>query len=780
VSRARQRPGATRHVVAVSFATILLLLVCAAGLFAFLRWRARPVPTVAGWRARVFTLAGDGAPGARDDASATHARFADPFGVAIDKEGNLYVADAGASNRIRKVSAQVKGTTQGAVSTVAGGAEGFADGASASAAFNTPSGLALDRAGNLYVADTGNNRIRKVALAGDGTVTTIAGDGAAGFRDGRASAAEFNAPVGVATDERGSVYVADTYNDRIRVITPDGEVKTLAGGDAPGDADGDAASARFDTPCGVAVASNGDLFVADTGNNRIRKLTQSGQVSTVNLYAPDKTAIELYAPVGLALTHDGFLYVTEQSRGRIWQIAPDATARVVAGLGSGFADGDGQTVARFNQPAGVAVDRTGALYVADGANYLVRKIVAANRATDDSNSARGVNHGDTSNANHSGTSNAASNGSMNEATGSDNASDAKQAEPLSSSRDLSSLPVQQLPRLDAETLGIARLPYPLDPQNSRHEVGATMGEARGSFDSTDSRDHLHAGIDIIGVYGATVRAVFDEKVAGAISNWNFGGINEGLRVGAFTYYHLRVGRDVNDRVFDDPRFVSVYDAQGKLARIRVRRGARFCVGDALGTVNKMYHVHLNFGSPGNEINPLTLPLIDFTDHIAPQIARDGVQLVDAAGQRLAEKRDGRLVVRGAVSIVVDAFDQVDGNVARRRLGLYKLGFQILRADGSPAQGFDEPRVQVEFDRLPPERDAVKIAYADKSGITVYGSDATQFLYEATNTVRHGRAATGVWDASELPAGDYTLRILASDFSGNVATANRDVLIRIER
>lgn len=706
-------------------AMLLVVLACGVALFAYLRWRARPIPTVAGWHARVVTLAGDGAPGVRDDANAAQARFADPFGIVVDAQGNVFVSDAGASNRIIKI------TPQGAVATVAGGEEKFADGNGSAASFNSPSALALDAAGNIFVADTGNNRIRKVAR--DGTVTTVAGDGAAGYRDGRAADSEFDAPVGVAVDERGNVFVADTYNDRIRLITSDGDVKTLAGGSTPAYTDGDAASARFDTPCAVAVASSGDLFVADTGNNRLRKIGRDGQVSTLNLHTPDQSSVELGAPVGLALTHDNFLYVTEQNRARVWQVAPDATARLIAGVGTGFADGDGQTMARFNQPAGVAVDRAGALYVADAANYLVRKIVAA----DEKASGANVN-------------------------GASSQSD------------------QMLPRLDAASLGIESLPYPLDPQDHWHEVIATMGEVRGSFDSTDGRDHLHSGIDIAGGYGATVRAIYDEKVAGVISNWSFGGLNEGLRVGAFTYIHQRVGRDVNDKPFDDPRFKFIFDEQGKPTRVRVRRGARFHVGDALGTVNKMYHVHLNFGAPANEINPLSLPLVKFSDTRAPQIERDGVQLFDAAGNQLKEKRGGRLIVRGAVRVVVNAFDQVDGNAARRRLGVYKLGFQILRADGSLAPGFDEPRVTIEFDRLPPERDAVKIAYADKSGITVYGNEATVFLYELTSIVRHGRAAAQLWDTTDLPAGDYTLRVLVADFSGNVATANRDVQIAIER
>jgi hypothetical protein len=194
----------------------------------------------------------------------------------------------------------------------------------------------------------------------------------------------------------------------------------------------------------------------------------------------------------------------------------------------------------------------------------------------------------------------------------------------------------------------------------------------------------------------------------------------------------------------------------------------------------MYHVHMNLGPPGAESNPLALPFRGFSDHFAPRISRDGVQLFDEAGARLTEKRDGRLVLRGLVRVVVDAFDQVDGNQARRRLGLYKLGYQLLHTDGSPAPGFEQPHVGIEFDRLPPDREAPKIAYADESGITVYGSKETRFLYEVTNTVRHGRAERAAWDTTTLPPGDYTLRILAADFNGNEATENRDVPVTIEK
>ena len=724
----------------------LLLFAGAVSLVLYIRHRSKPVPTVTGWRGTVATLAGDGAPGQDDHAQARQARFHDPFGVAVDGRGNVYVADAGASNRVRKV------TPEGAVSTLAGGAEGFADGTGGAASFHTPSAVAVDEAGNLYVADTGNNRIRKVTP--EGVVSTIAGDGTRGSRDGPAASAQFDAPVGVAVGRDGSVLVADTYNDRVRVVTPNGEVKTIAGGDRPGYADGaGTGGALFDTPCALAAMPDGSLVVADTGNGRLRKIASDGQVTTINFASPERPDSRLASPAGLAATHDGFLYVTELEGGRVWQLAPDNRLHLVAGLGSGFAEGDGHASARFNRPVGVAVDRAGALYVADGANYLVRKITRA--------SAEEI-------ARAASSAQAQQLPSPVAAGGADASSGASADAPV------------EIPRLTAASLGVAQLPWPLDPQDRPHEVTATMGEVRGSFDTDDQRHHLHAGIDIFGANGANVRAVAAEKVTAPLPNWGFGSVNEGVRTGLLAYIHIRVGRDAAGKTFDDARFTPVTDEQGKAARVRVRRGARFQTGERLGTVNTFYHVHLNFGPPQSELNPLALPFVGFKDTRAPQIRRDGIYLFDESGRRLEAKRDGRtLVGRGRVRVVLDAFDQADGNIARRRLGLYRLGYQLLRADGQPARGFEQPRAQHVFDRLPPARDAVKLAYADASGITVYGSRETRFFYELTNTVGHGNARPGFWDTTQLPPGDYTLRVFAADFAGNEATENRDLAVRIE-
>jgi sugar lactone lactonase YvrE len=702
---------------AIVLITLLLLLAGAAITFFVVRKARKPLPTSVGWRPHVTTFAGDGMPLPRDNQQPTQAGFSDPFGIAIAEDGTIYIADAGESNRIRKI------TTEGIVTTFAGSNEGFADGAGAAASFNTPSALTIDSNGNLYVADTGNNRIRKVTPQGE--VSTIAGDGIAGYADGPAAQARFNGPIGVAVDANGNLFVADTYNDRIRMISPDGQVTTIAGAGTPGYADGDRNNSLFDTPCGVIANTDGSLIVADTGNDRLRKIAPDGNVSTlpVNINGED-----ISNPVGLALTHDNFLYVTELDRSRVIQIAPDGAARVVAGRSSGFANGsDG---ARFNQPAGIAVvRRTGELYVTDSANYLVRKL----------------NH-------------------------------VANLEPTAAAA--AETEVGPLPRLSNKVLKQQSLIWPIDPQDRPHEVVATLGEVRGSFDSDDSRHHLHSGLDVFGAYGAIVRVIHSEKVTSPLPNWGLDSLNEGMRVGLFSYIHMHVGRDKDAKMFDDPRFLAINGADGKLTRVRIKRGTRFRPGDAVGTVNRMYHVHLIVGPSGGEINPLELSPVGFKDDIAPVIEKDGIQLFDQSGPKFAEKQNGRLVVSGKVRIVVDAFDRTNLNANRRRLGLYILGYQILNSDNTPARDFAEPRITQIFDRLPPDRESTKIAYAEQSGITVYGSETTRFLYEVTNWVRDGRANRDTWDTSKLPPGDYVLRIIARDYNGNEAEEGRDLLITI--
>jgi hypothetical protein len=216
--------------------------------------------TVKCFRNLVTTLAGSTF--GSTDGVATAAQFEFPVALAVDAAGNVYVGDRD-NHRIRKI------TPAGAVSTLAGSTQGFADGTGTAARFNFPAGVAVDAAGNVYVADTFNQRIRKITPAG--AVSTLAGSGTAGFANGVATAAQFNFPAGVAVDAAGNVYVGDRDNHRIRKITPAGAVSSLAGSTA-GFADGTGTAARFNFPEGVAVDAAGNVFVADAFNQRIRKI----------------------------------------------------------------------------------------------------------------------------------------------------------------------------------------------------------------------------------------------------------------------------------------------------------------------------------------------------------------------------------------------------------------------------------------------------------------------------------------------------------------------------
>ncbi len=269
------------------------------------------------------------------------------------------------------------GAASTTVSTLAGlaGSPGFADGPSSQAKFRDPAGLAIAPDDSIYVADAGNNRIRRVAP--DGTVTTVAGDGTAGFVDGPGASAHFDNPQGVAVDSSGMIYVADTGNNRIRRIAVDGTVATLAGGSTSGFQDGAGSQARFNAPRGVAVDNQGNAYVADTGNSSVRAVTPSGNVSTV---AGDGTIGSSDSPArfdGLVgITVDGstlFVYVADTGNHRIRRLAPSGATITIAGADRGFADGSG-TQARFAEPSGIAVDGAGKLIVADATNSLVRLV----------------------------------------------------------------------------------------------------------------------------------------------------------------------------------------------------------------------------------------------------------------------------------------------------------------------------------------------------------------------------------------------------------------------
>jgi sugar lactone lactonase YvrE len=267
---------------------------------------------------------------------------------------------------------------------VAGG-HGSTDGIGSEARFWAPFGIAADAAGNIYVADTANNTIRKMTQAG--VVSTLAGlAGVAGSSDGFGSSARFRNPWGVAVDGMGNVFVADMSNDAIRKITPDGMVSTVAGQvGVSGNVDGAGAGAQFNHPFAVAVDSADNLYVSDSANNTIRKITPGGVVSTF-AGLPGSTGstdrvdnnARFSDPQGLAVDGAGNLYVADTGNHTIRKIAPRGKVTTLAGLAgtSGTTDGNSKE-ARFNSSGGLAVDQSGNIYVADTSNHAVRKIEAS-------------------------------------------------------------------------------------------------------------------------------------------------------------------------------------------------------------------------------------------------------------------------------------------------------------------------------------------------------------------------------------------------------------------
>ncbi len=308
----------------------------------------------------------------------TLAGLDDPFGgVAVDSAGNVYVADT-TSDTIEKI------TPSGVVTTLAGsaGQSGSADGTGAAARFDLPQGAAVDSAGNVYVADTGNDTIRKITPAG--VVTTLAGSpGQYASADGTGAAARFDDPAGLAVDSAGNVYVADTANNTIRKISPAGVVTTLAGTAGEfGSADGTGAAARFNAPYGVAVDSAGNVYVADGGNDSIRKITPSGVVTTLagtagEIGSADGTgaAARFSTPFDAAVDSAGNVYVADTGNNTIRKITPAGVVTTLAGTAGeiGSTDGTG-AAARFDDPTGVAVDSAGNVYVADTLNQTIRKL----------------------------------------------------------------------------------------------------------------------------------------------------------------------------------------------------------------------------------------------------------------------------------------------------------------------------------------------------------------------------------------------------------------------
>lgn len=333
----------------------------------------------------INTFAGNGSTGySGDGAAATLAQFFNPWAVAIDAAGNVYIADGG-NNCIRKVN------TGGVITTIAGiaGFGGYSGdgGAATIAKLSGPVGVALDAAGNLYIAESGNLRIRKVNTSG--IISTFAGNGTLGYSgDGAAATlAQLNYPTGVAVDAAGNVYIGDQGNNCIRKVNTGGIISTIAGNGINGySGDGAAATlAMLSTPAGVAVDAVGNVYISDLNNQRIRKVNTSGIITTiagtgVAGYSGDgnaATLAQVNQPAGIAVDTGGNVYLADFSNNCIRKINTGGIISTIAGTGvQGFSgDGAAATLAQLNRPYGVAVD-AGNVFIADYYNQRIRKVSA--------------------------------------------------------------------------------------------------------------------------------------------------------------------------------------------------------------------------------------------------------------------------------------------------------------------------------------------------------------------------------------------------------------------
>ncbi|MGA3017523.1 MAG: IPT/TIG domain-containing protein [Bryobacteraceae bacterium] len=331
----------------------------------------------------ISTVAGNGKYSySGDGGQATSAQLNTPQAVASDSSGNVYIADT-VNNVVRKV------TASGVISTIAGNGtagSGGDGGAATSAQLHSPQGIAVDASGNIYVADTQNARVRKIS---GGAINTVAGNGTAGFGGdgGAATSAQLNIPAGLAVDGAGNLYIADFSNNRVRKVTfPGGAITTLAGNGLAGYSGdgGPAAGAQLTTPVGLATDSSGNVYIADTGNNAVRVVNSSGIVSTVAGnglagYSGDggrAVSAMVGNPTGVAVDPSGNLYISDGSL-RIRKVYSSGFINTIAGDGARGYSGDGGVAlfAAMNSPSGIALASNGNLYIADSGNSAVRELL---------------------------------------------------------------------------------------------------------------------------------------------------------------------------------------------------------------------------------------------------------------------------------------------------------------------------------------------------------------------------------------------------------------------
>lgn len=630
--------------------------------------------------------------------SSDQEKFGEPFGI-VARNGEIFFSD-GDAGKIRRVTDYQNFTV-------------------VTDKLNTPSQIAFDANGDLIVADSGAHTIKRVKVS-NGAVEIVAGiENQTGYADGEAKSALFNAPIGVAVSG-DKIFVADSYNDKIRVIEND-KVSTLAGS-AQGFADSEnGLAAKFDTPCGLAIW-NDKLLVADLENRRLRVVEMNGKTWTLAGNGAEQSLdgflseASFIAPIAVSVGIFGEIYVADGDSIRVLGRRLFASIETITNTKRGFADGDLRQ-ARFNRPSGLAIDETGDLLVADAENQSIRILTGANVG-----------------------------------------------------REISREEFKKRGFTPEEFRGLQPARWTYNPPEAKREIAGTLGEIRGEIKDANSQVHFHNGLDVAGGFGETARFIRTEKVLDPSAVDNYATLRELIRMPTLGYIHISLGRDQSGKSFNDARFQPVFDDNRKQIGIRVPRGAKFEAGEAIGTLNPMNHVHLIAGRSGAEMNALdALVLPGLSDSIAPKIER--VALFDENWKSIGETKSAvsRIKLDGKTRVVVRAYDRVDGNSERRKLGVYRIGYQILNEDKSPVS---ELKWTITFDRLPDE-EAVKYVYAvgSKSGAT----GETIFDYIATNQVEGDSFREDFFDAGQLASGNYVLRVFAADFFGNITFVDTNFL-----
>jgi hypothetical protein len=574
---------------------------------------------------------------------------------------------------------------------------------------HTPSAIAFDHDGNLIVADSGSHTVKSVNTSGE--VFRIAGtDGRSGDADGPADTALFNAPVGVTVLDDGSIAVSDTYNDKIKLIK-DGVVTTSAGS-TRGFADGPGTAAQFDTPTSVAPWSDGRLLVADALNGRVRVVEPDGRVWTLAanpepdpLAEPTAEPPDKFLPSTIAVGPTGDIFLADR---HIVRSIRQSTVqnRQMSTEEQPAINYDPPRGPYFYRISGLSFDRDGDLLVTDSESGAIRVVSFADLETEG---------------------------------------------PPLVSRKAKSDPAEFRQRQPAR--------WPYDPPEAVREIAGTLGEIRGHIVDETSHARFHNGLDIAGDYGERAVFVRDEKVLDPFAAENFDTPRELIRLPSMGYIHISLGRDGGNRPFGDERFQFDPGMKG----VRVRRGTFFRAGDAVGTLNSQRHVHLIAGPVGDEMNALdALELPGVSDGIAPTI--QDVKLFDRYWLPIeTEKAAKRIRLTAESRVIVHAFDRMDGNEERRRLGAYRVGYQVLNADHAPTSGINW---NISFERSPAWA-AVRYAYApgSRSG----ASGGTSFRYIVTNKVSGDEFSEGFLDPATLAAGEYILRVYAADYFGNISS-----------